>query len=398
MEPISGPKQNIECGSPQNRGVKNPFENLVADALEDTQQTGSPLKKGRVTQGEVSKNPDYTYLENYFYNRPILDLNLPASYFGELKNGLPDGKGKLFDAKGDLIYEGEFYGGKVHGAGKLFTSKNTGIVHYKDGSYFEGKFEFINNMLEGKGKLFHPNGRLEYEGDFSRGIKHGIGILYRENSFRYEGEFKNGLLHGKGKIIDPSGKIIHEGEFSGGLPNGFGVSYCPNGAKYEGEFKNGHPHGKIKLFTSAGELQFEGLYKNGKQISGKETLKRGWIYEGEYQDDKKHGKGKLMHSSGKITYEGDFKSGIPEGIGKIYFSNGDSYDGYVKNRFAQNEFRPYPHGQGKMTYEAKNNSYEGEWVNGLRHGLGSLKGRSWELSGIWENDRIKCDALPQHLL
>ena len=58
-------------------------------------------------------------------------------YEGEIKNGLREGRGKLFDQCGRLIYEGEL----------------------KEG------------MKDGKGKEYNENGYLIFVGEFSKGIK-----------------------------------------------------------------------------------------------------------------------------------------------------------------------------------------------------------------------------------
>lgn len=68
-------------------------------------------------------------------------------YRGELRGGLPHGKGTLYYGDGK-VYCGEFVGGLRHGEGRL-TMPN--------GEYFEGLFE--NDHITDKGTYFDENGR-----------------------------------------------------------------------------------------------------------------------------------------------------------------------------------------------------------------------------------------------
>ena len=62
-----------------------------------------------------------------------------------------------------------------------------------------------------------------------------------------------------------------------------------------------------------------------------------------------------------ISYEGEFLEGIPNGQGSIYYKDVRTYVGSLKNGF--------PHGVGKMTY-FDGTSYEGTFKNGYPQGSG----------------------------
>ena len=66
------------------------------------------------------------------------------------------------------------------------------------------------------------------------------------------------------------------------------------------------------------------------------------------------GQGKLTYSNGNV-YEGEFKKGLPEGQGKQTFLSGDVYEGAFKNGYRE--------GQGKYTFANGDVYYEGEWKN-----------------------------------
>lgn len=80
------------------------------------------------------------------------------------------------------------------------------------------------------------------------------------------------------------------------------------------------------------------------------------VYEGECDKSKANGKGK---SKGTDSYEGQFKNGLPEGIGKYTWQNGNWYEGAFKAGKRQ--------GEGTMHY------------------IGSSKGDS-SLTGFWAKD------------
>ena len=68
-----------------------------------------------------------------------------GKYEGEIKNGLPNGQGKItyhnpFDGKPDGFYEGEWKDGKKHGQGTFTWSHGDNYVgEYKDGEEWNGK-------------------------------------------------------------------------------------------------------------------------------------------------------------------------------------------------------------------------------------------------------------------
>ena len=77
----------------------------------------------------------------------------------ELYNG--NGKIKLYDEIGNLIFEGEYLNGQKSGKGKEY--------------YDDGKLKFIGEYLEGKrngkGKEYNKYGQLKYEGEYLNGKK-----------------------------------------------------------------------------------------------------------------------------------------------------------------------------------------------------------------------------------
>lgn len=58
--------------------------------------------------------------------------------------------------------------------------------------------DFKNDFII-KGKVYFPNGKLNYEGEFKNNAKDGKGKEYFEDGTYYIGEFENNKIHGKGK-------------------------------------------------------------------------------------------------------------------------------------------------------------------------------------------------------
>ena len=138
--------------------------------------------------------------------------------------------------------------------------------------YYEGGFK--NGIKNGKGKLYDDNGNLRYEGDFKNGTNDGKGKIYNDKgNLWYEGEFKNGALDGKGKLYNDKGNLWYEGEFKNGIKNGKGKEYDILGNLiFKGEFRNHKEwNGKRKDYDNLGNLVFEGeIYNGRKNGKGKE--------------------------------------------------------------------------------------------------------------------------------
>ena len=99
-------------------------------------------------------------------DKAVISTNDNATYEGEMKDGLPDGKGKEVYKNGEE-YVGQFLRGKKHGFG----------IYYKPGQY-------------------------RYSGNFLNNKRNGYGVVNYENGAVYKGNFKNGVFDGKGTFVD----------------------------------------------------------------------------------------------------------------------------------------------------------------------------------------------------
>ena len=122
-----------------------------------------------------------------------------------------------------------------------------------------------------------------------------------------------------------------------------------------------------KLYTNGDS--YEGDWINNKRNGkGKYIWKDGDIYEGDWANNKRIGKGRMLYANGD-SFEGDwtdtdknrewfgnsFTNMLDEkinGIGKYVWSNGDYYEGSLKNS--------QRHGKGKMVY-ANGDLFDCDW-------------------------------------
>ena len=84
-------------------------------------------------------------------------------------------------------------------------------------------------------------------------------------------------------------------------------------------------------------------------------------YEGELKNGLKEGKGIMYYKNGN-KYDGEWKNGLKEGKGIMYYKNGNKYDGEWKNDIIE----------GKGIYYSNENKFEGEWKNDLKEGFGLI--------------------------
>lgn len=198
-------------------------------------------------------------------------------YMGELKNGVPHGKGAMAWVDNNKVFE-EIYEG-----------------------------DFINGERSGYG-IFVDSYWEEYHGNWYNDYRNGHGVQKYYNGDVYNGQWRNDQKHGKGVMYyydrfssDPE-KDIYDGEWDSNNKSGYGTLTYADGSIYAGKWKNNKKYGK-GIYTSAdGRSVYEGEWLDGKEHGhGKLTRVGGLrafnIYEGEWRNGEKHGQGKSMYPS-----------------------------------------------------------------------------------------------------
>ena len=191
----------------------------------------------------------------------------------------------------------------------------------------------------GRGSMHYAKGGwLEsYEGEWRNGKRHGHG-KFSDTEFRLEGEWRDGQIHGFGIKTYFTGEKF-SGEFRDGTEYKGSMVFV-DGEIYDGEWSNGRPGGR-------GVIVYEDFarYEGGVYSSGDD----GWRHRQEYWP---HGEGEMRYPDGEI-YSGKWHSGIPL----------DLYEGELLDGL--------PHGQGTLS-TPDDDRYEGQWKGGLPHGKGTL--------------------------
>lgn len=359
-----------------------------------------------------------------------LTLGDGTEYLGGFVNGLRHGEGTMVYADGSK-YQGSWVRDKRHGNGALVRP---------DGSSYAG--EWLNDMMEGAGRWAWPTGHVgdvidgaeeaaqhtvevvmhagqitefngkppvsfkdepgEYEGtgpfivgQGAGGVSFtGTGTVEYSNGDSYSGEWKDGVYDGQGTFVYPDGLGTYEGSWRAGERDGQGtMTYARSGNSFSGTWIAGKRDGE-GILTWANGTQYDGGWKDDV-MSGVGTLTRadGSWKKSEYEngrpvklleeheveqeeptaadgggDDEVDGAdldGLLARAIGDAisTHR---ETGLPlQGHHTVSFAIGDVYEGeWVNGR---------RHGKGKETVGIKGDVvYEGEWINNMRHGQGKL--------------------------
>jgi hypothetical protein len=144
------------------------------------------------------------------------------------------------------------------------------------------------------------------------------------------------------------------------------------GNLYSGETKDGvrhgsgnysYPHGGNEMFT------YSGKYSKGVKSGGKFTIAGISTYEGEFDEaGEMTGKGRRTWTDGR-TYEGDFVKGEQTGYGRWEMNTTDWLS-------------------GEKRYE----SYEGDFIDNVRHGKGVYSDGKVVLTGEFKNHKFNGPA------
>ena len=216
------------------------------------------------------------------------------------RNGPFDGKRRNYPIlhKDSFSYEGEWKNGKRDGIGILIK---------KDIARFLG--EFVENKVNGFGKLFFEESGDEYIGYWKDSQTNGIGIYNKRGLISYKGEWKKDKQNGFG--VEKWPKFEYEAEDSNGNKEGYGIFNIKD-AIYEGEMKDDN-------FNGIGTFIFKDKRK----------------YEGEFVNNKTEGYGILTFPDGKI-FGGRFKDDLEDGFG-VFYTSKKIYIGFWQNMILEGE-------------------------------------------------------------
>jgi len=182
-----------------------------------------------------------------------------------------------------------------------------------------------------------PNQKITYTGSVNKlGNKHGFGRLITPSS-KIIGTWRNGVFTGWGREIKNNGEIF-EGVYNNGKLNGKGI-YKYKDILYVGDFENNKKQGKGEKITK--KYYYKGYFNNNK-IDGYGTIQ--FInsehgiseYIGFFKNNNIEGKGVMKWTNGNI-YEGEMKDGKMNGYGRFIPKNGNPIEAYFKDGVKDNK-------------------------------------------------------------
>lgn len=106
---------------------------------------------------------------------------------------------------GEGVYTGEVKDGIPHGRGSFTMQKSDNGLSWS----YEGEWE--NGVIAGEG--VKREGRYTFTGSFKGGLSHGYCEIMDDGILRYKGVCRDGALHGEGTLYTRSGALIFTGMF-----------------------------------------------------------------------------------------------------------------------------------------------------------------------------------------
>lgn len=270
-----------------------------------------------------------------------------GTYAGELKNGLPNGRG---------VYYFEHQSPEGDKRQGLMCEDYVIAASEVRGGRQEVQFE-------------SPQG-TSYDGGWKNGLKHGRGILrFRDGSQKIglwvEDRFQQEVFEVESEPEAVSYlNGLYSGDIEDGVPHGWGCFTCDD-FSYDGEWKFGARHG-------------EGTYSTPTEV-----------YRGGWVDNKRHGYGVEESSQSELSrrYEGSWENDLEHGHGTLRIGDMAVYEGGWKDG------KKHGHGIEISTLYGIQSKYIGEWKNSRKDGLGKettiMRGMKSEYKGGWRNNQ-KC--------
>lgn len=208
-----------------------------------------------------------------------------------------------------------------------------------------------------------------YEGEMKDGEPHGFGTYRWNDGDVYTGEYVNGTRHGKGKFVFASGNY-YDGYWANGKYHGHGIFRWSDGDEFDGEWQNGQRHGKGKWTYGDGRY-YTGVWENGESVSSSAIV---YPSDSKAQGGTVKTKFERFEYDGGDVYEGETVNGLRHGKGKYTWASGTVYEGdWVKGKRCgfgiTRSYRRKRH-DGTLFVEY---SYEGEWKDSKKNGHGVWK-------------------------
>jgi antitoxin component YwqK of YwqJK toxin-antitoxin module len=185
----------------------------------------------------------------------------------------------VISAEESYLYFGQIIEGLRQGRGR--TQMQNGATAY------EGDYK--NDKRDGFGTYYYKSGKICYVGEWKENHRDGVGVSFRAgDSTIHVGQWENDKPFGTGSIFDRDGNLRYAGRIENGERQGAGIAYhAEDGTVFVGKWHNNIPTGEGSAFDRDGNLIYTGMWQNGKRHGqGTEYSPDGGIvFEGEWHED-----------------------------------------------------------------------------------------------------------------
>lgn len=267
---------------------------------------------------------------------------------GSFRNDKKDGFFKTYDRKGNLLELRKFVDGEeVMDAPEI--AKLEVVTEYYETGIISKVTTFKNGIAEGVSREYDEDGSIERAVIYAGGNVIAEGIMdeegnkegsweeyYVNGSLRAKGSYLNNMKTGEWVYFHENGVLEQQGTYNEeGKPIGKWIWNYDNGSLWREEFFiNGLRDGLVTEFDRFGNIISEGEYFEGLE-EGK------WIYnlenhriEGTYSAGMRNGIWQHFYPNGQLSFEGQFISDNPNGKHIYYWEDGKKKDeeNYINGR------------------------------------------------------------------
>lgn len=245
-----------------------------------------------------ARRGDHFYLgmaENGSKHGPGKSVDRNKVFEGVFSHDMCHGPGRLF-AEG-LLVEGTFFNGHLHDRcvesdGRL-TSAATYCYGVKQGwstvKWHDGQLtcKFSKGVRDGVATL-KLGGNEVMRFTYTNGHATGFAVKQDNHGRVFEGYLLEGLLEGPGR--ETNNKTVFEGEFSAGIRSGIGIEWSLDGSKYyAGEWRDGQRQGRGVERGPGAYLYFGDWERGFKHGLGYERLDDFREYYGSFVEGRHEG-------------------------------------------------------------------------------------------------------------
>jgi hypothetical protein len=264
-----------------------------------------------------------------------------------------------------------------------------GKAKYADNSTYEG--EFADGKAHGRGTWYSACGTMSHTGEWKEGKRHGQGTstmddvtlkgvwpinLTNKHLANYTVSYTDGLTF-KGTFTALTKRHLKNAKLTG-----TGTIRYPDRSVYTGAFEKGLRQGQGKTVDAKGKVLYEGLYDKDLPVTEASLTAAAAVSAAVTPIASTAKATKVNEDATEPDYQGDLVNGVRHGYGTLTdYDAGFTYEGNFQHGV--------PHGEGRCQY-SNGAVYEGTWTHGVRTGPGTYFDRHGNrLTGTWLGRRLE---------